>query len=401
MLFEPLRSLRDRLDNPRVFEMAVREWLGEKAPPTESPGPADPGTSLLEQMLEQTSGPPKRGMTPITPVPTDEFQQEIKRLLEPHLLPKDDPRKQALTDRLDAAAAELMRAVLHDPSFQAVEAVWRALNMMVRRIESDEEISIWVLDATREEIAADLADSRGVERSALHRVVVDEASGSSGATPWSLVIADFAFGPDAVDVRLLESLASVGRRGGAPVLAGASPTLAGCPGFEEETDPGDWIAQNGAWADFRRGPLARFVGLALPRFLVRLPYGRDGEPCDSFAFEEMEGRPRHNQYLWSNSAFACAVLLAESFAQASWGMRPGMHQDLEGLPLHVYRVDGVSEAKPCAESLMTERMASRFLESGLMPLASMKDRDAVRLVRFQSVADPAAGLAGRWNTREG
>jgi type VI secretion system protein ImpC len=390
-LFEPLRSLRKRLDDPRVFEMAVREWLGGRAAPA-APDPTTGGGSVLDQMLEQTSGPGPRAKTP----PPDEFQEEIRRLVQPHLLPGDDPRKSALTERLDAAAAELMRAVLHDPEYQAIEAVWRALYLLVRRIETDEEISIWVLDASREEIEADLADGRGIERSALYRVLVDETSASGGATPWAVIVSNLTFGPDTADLSLLASLAALAQLAGAPLLAGASPALAGSPAFDLESDPADWGPPDPRWAAFRKSPLARFVGLALPRFLGRVPYGQSGEPCDAIEFEELPSPPNHRHYLWSNAAFACTLLLAESFAQASWAMRPGAHQDLDGLPLHV----AGGQAKPCAETLMSERMAARLLEAGLMPLASMKDRDAVRLVRFQSVADPPAGLAGRWNTRE-
>jgi type VI secretion system protein ImpC len=37
-----------------------------------------------------------------------------------------------------------------------------------------------------------------------------------------------------------------------------------------------------------------------------------------------------------------------------------------------------------------------LINEGLMPLLSVKGRDAVRLPRFQSIAEPAAPLAGRW-----
>jgi type VI secretion system protein ImpC len=102
----------------------------------------------------------------------------------------------------------------------------------------------------------------------------------------------------------------------------------------------------------------------------------------------MPGKPEHGHYLWGNPAFACAQLLAEGFSQG----RVGANLEISGLPLHVY--DG--EAKPCAEVLVTERDMDWILEEGYIPLASVKGRDSVRLVRFQSIAKPAARLAGRW-----
>ena len=79
------------------------------------------------------------------------------------------------------------------------------------------------------------------------------------------------------------------------------------------------------------------------------------------------------------------MLLAQSFSEYAWEMRPGAHAQIDGLPLHVYQRDGESELKPCAEALLTDEAVERILENGMMPLVSLKGRDSVRLVRFQSI----------------
>jgi type VI secretion system protein ImpC len=147
----------------------------------------------------------------------------------------------------------------------------------------------------------------------------------------------------------------------------------------------------------RRAPVARWLGLALPRFLLRLPYGKNTDAIDSFAFEEMTTPPEHEWYLWGHPAIACAYLLGESFARYGWAMRPGAINEIDGLPAHVYKSDGESELKPCAEVLLTEEAAETLLDAGFMPLASIKGADRVRLVRFQSAANPPTPLAGRWS----
>jgi len=151
----------------------------------------------------------------------------------------------------------------------------------------------------------------------------------------------------------------------------------------------------GPFQQVRKLPQAHWIGLAMPRWLLRLPYGKDTAPIERFAFEEMPEH-RHEEYLWGNAAFACLCLLAEAFGEAGWEMRPGSVRDLEGLPLHVYKEDGETKVQPCAEVLMTEQTAEALLDNGIMPLVSFKDRDCVRLLRFQSIADPPAGLSGRW-----
>jgi predicted component of type VI protein secretion system len=138
------------------------------------------------------------------------------------------------------------------------------------------------------------------------------------------------------------------------------------------------------------------VALAMPRFLLRLPYGRETSRLESFDFEEFPGSPSHGGYLWGNPAFAVALLLGQSFSEEGWQMRPGSVSQVENLPLHTYRTDGDSQLKPCAEVLLTEEAVERMLESGLIPLVSFKGRDSVRVGRFQSIADPQRPLAGRW-----
>jgi type VI secretion system protein ImpC len=95
---------------------------------------------------------------------------------------------------------------------------------------------------------------------------------------------------------------------------------------------------------------------------------------------------------------ACACLLAQAFQRDGWRMRPGSISEIDGLPAHVYTTPGGdSELKPCAEVLLTEDAAGILLNSGFMPLATLKGTDRVRLVRFQSVARPNAPLEGKWD----
>jgi type VI secretion system protein ImpC len=151
----------------------------------------------------------------------------------------------------------------------------------------------------------------------------------------------------------------------------------------------------GGFRQLRILPHACWIGLAMPRWLLRLPYGADTAPAERFAFEEME-RHEHEAYLWGNPAIACACLLAQAFRTAGWEMQPGTARDLDDLPLHIYKEAGEARVKPCAEILMTEETAEALLDYGIMPLVSFKDRDMVRLLRLQSIADPPAALSGPW-----
>jgi type VI secretion system protein ImpC len=231
---------------------------------------------------------------------------------------------------------------------------------------------------------------------------VEKSVGTPGAEPWAVIAGNFNFGPTARDIELLARMAKVAAGAGAPFIAGAGPRLLGCDSVLDLPDVRKWKMEMSGetaarWQSLRNSPEARFVGMALPRFLLRLPYGKETEAAELFQFEEMPDPTSHESYLWSNSALACALLLAQTYAEQGWNLRPGTISEISGLPSYVYRVEGEPQTLPCAEVLMTQKAAEEMVEKGFMPLASLKDQPTVRLVRFQSVADPLSPLAGRWS----
>jgi type VI secretion system protein ImpC len=362
-----------------VFEK-LREERRSPGSATRKPAPPAPppdvgaisGGSLLDDMVDAIEhGPAAPQRQP------DPLRDFIERAIAPHLVSPEDPRHAASVADADTAAGNLMRAILHHRDFQALEAGWRAVNWLVRGLETGPQLKVYVLDVCQADLPGCLPE--------LHRLLVDQAAAIPGAEPWALVAGNFTFHRSAGDIHLLGELAKIMQAADAPLLAEADPAAA------------DSEEALRLWQALRRSPEARFIGLALPRFLLRLPYGEQTDTLESFPFEEMPGAPVHGEYLWGNPAFACAYLLGEAFSSEGWDLRPGAHRDIKGLPLHVYEEDGEKQLKPCAEVLMTDRDADSLLEGGFMPLASMKNQDAALLVRFQSIADPLAALAGRWD----
>ena len=322
--------------------------------------PVATGPGLLDSILEQTGEATAPGVEE-----AGDLAAFIRKVTAPHVEARPDAARLEWESRKEAAISEQMRAVLHHPQFQAAEAAWRATWLLVRGLADD--VKIHLLDATLDELMSDLP--------ALEKLL------AAPRDPWALLVGNYVFGESQEDARRLSLLGKIARAVGAPFLAEAQPPAAE-PAAEH-------------WQDLRRSPVARWIGLVLPRFLLRLPYGKATSPVESFAFEEMSGSV-HAEYLWGNPAFCCAYLIGQSFRSHGWELRPGMHRQVSGLPLHVYTADGQAEIKPCAEVLLSENDAELLLDCGYMPLASMKNKDAVMLVRFQSIADPLTPLAGRW-----
>jgi type VI secretion system protein ImpC len=303
--------------------------------------------------------------------------------------------------QLDQAISGQMCAILHHPDFQELEAAWRALQFLVSRVEMDETLKLYVVDVSKGELAADLASADDLQSSGTYRLLVEQSVGAPGAQPWTLLVGGYTFDQTEEDIKLLQRLAKVAQAARAPFLSAASPHFAGCESVAATPDPDDWRRQAdpavlGFWQQLRRSPEAASVGLALPRFLLRMPYGRDTEPIERFDFEELSYPPEHEQYLWGNPAVICACLLAEAFRESGWSLTGVLQRDLWGLPMHVYKANDETQVTPCAEIFLTERAMENLVGKGLIPLLSIKGRDAVRVARFQSIAEPCAPLSGRW-----
>jgi type VI secretion system protein ImpC len=293
-----------------------------------------------------------------------------------------------------------MRSILHDRNFQEVEASWRGLHFLVRGVDTGPELKLYLIDVSKPELEADLSSAEEVRACGLYKLLVDQSVGQPGSDPWALLCGNYTFDNTQEDLKTLTSLSEIAQAAGAPFIAAGDPRIVGCdsaidlPAIEELARV-DSEKEN-AWAAFRGLPATSFLGLAMPRFLLRLPYGESTDSTEEFAFEEFGESTNHDSYLWGNPAFACTCLLARSFNHYGWSLRPGTILDIEGLPLHVYEEEGESRIKPCAEALLTISTAEAILEQGIMPLLSYSGSDAVRLARFQSVAQPPTGLNGRW-----
>ena len=380
------RALRDARD--RAAAVAVE-------PSARSPSAA--GASVLEAMLGEVPTPPTGArLAPATAEQTatrydaGSLPDLVRRVVAPHLIADTGEASPRVVD-IDAAIVSTLRLLLHSPDFQRLEALWRGVDFLVRRLDTDERLQIHLIDIAPSELRLDLAGDRA--RSGLFRLLVEDTVGTPGAAPWSLLVGCYTLGADAGDMALLKGLASVARASGAPLVVGGHPLLAGCRSFATSPDPEDWTeSEPDGWRALRESLDALCLAVVLPRFLLRLPYGARTDPCELLRFEEGtgEGLLEHECYLWGNGALTAALLLGDVLARGDAGphaMRIG------GLPLHVVRAGGDVLAKPCSEVLLGERDAERLLDRGVTPLMWVKDSDEVVLPRVQSIAAPLAPLA--------
>jgi type VI secretion system protein ImpC len=402
-MFARLRDLRSRLlstDNFNDAAREVRSWfkVDEPAAETTSQTNSAPQDSagVLDAILSGSTGPaPKLA-------PSRDVAALIKDLVRPHLVSVDENEQTALIAAVDAATGDLMRRILQDKRFKDLEASWRGLYLLIRRAETDTELKIYILNITKDELAEDLRSLSDLNDSKLFKIVVDEAIDVPGADPWAAIIGNYSFAPIRDDVAALMRIAKISAAADAPFISHMRPDVLGVKSLEKESDPSNWKLSGDdertkLWTLLRAMPEAEYLGMTIPRFLSRLPYGRESEPLERFQFEEFDDVPKHDDYVWSNSCFVAALLLAQSFAANGWEMDQQFIQDVERLPMHVYKLDGETVFQPCAEVLLTQTGCEIMMEHGLMPLVSYKNTDHVKLARFQSISDPITGLRGRWS----
>jgi type VI secretion system protein ImpC len=407
-LFRSLRDLRDRLSDGRTFASAAREVSGDSAGGAAAAGSggasggtgaaggtgttaaALAGGSLLDRMVDDA---PSAGAAPARR--EDDLAAFVRQVVAPHLAAREDPRQAEMVAGVDAALATQMRALLHAPPFRSLEASWRTIDFLARRIETGGTLRLYLLDLPRATLNAALdADGGAV---ALAQLLAESAGAVPGGGGWTVISGLYEFAADDADALRVAQLGAIAQRVNAAFVAGAAASFAGRADWSELPTPRDWPQlATSTWAAIRGTGEARSVALAAPRFLLRAPYGDDGEPTEAFPFEEIDADPRHEEFLWGCGGALCALLLAQSFATDGWSLRASAGE-IRGLPLHVYRKDGEAVALPCAETLLTENAADRMMELGITPLASLRDDDTVRVVRLQSIAAPPARLAGAWN----
>ena len=283
----------------------------------------------------------------------DPFQRYVRDLARAHAAPakRDDSAR-------NTALGERMRALLHHPRFQSIEAAWRGLELIVRNTD-DEFARVTIAQYSRADLERDIAQASDLRSTRFFQLLTGRE--------WQGVYGLYSFGSAAEDIELLGRIALVAAHARTPFVA------------EGSADMGDH------WDELKSIPETRYLGLALPRLLLRMPYGAKAAKIEAFPFEEMPGIPQHAHYLWGNPVLAVLAIAA----------RGGIEDDdlnLDQLPLHTYQDRGEWTMTPCAEVWLTESQVQALMEMGMMPLVSFRDQDRVRLAGVRAINGAALSL---------
>jgi type VI secretion system protein ImpC len=305
---------------------------------------------------------------------------------------------------LDHHIAELDRKlslqideIMHHPNFQKMESSWRSLKFLVDRTDFKKNIKIDIIDASKEEVATDFEDAPETIQSGLYKHVYTSEYDTPGGEPYAALVSNFEFDSGPQDIELLKNVSKVSAACHCPFLGSACPKFFGKETIQDMTKIEDLHNYMGKaeflkWNAFRQTEDSRYVGLMLPRFMLRLPYGPDTLPVRDFNYTENVKGPEHEKYLWGNASFAFAANMIRSYVENGWCVQirgPESGGKVEDLPVHIYDVGKGSQMKIPTEVLIPETREFEFAQEGFIPLSFYKNRNYACFFSANSTQKPS------------
>jgi type VI secretion system protein ImpC len=338
-------------------------------------------SSLLDEILGETQLKPTDDGYDVT---KKGIQALVTELLSPkHAHEKIDKAfADSLIAEIDEKISRQVDEILHHADFQKLESAWRGLKFTIDRIDFRENTKCEVLNCSKADLMTDFEDAPELTKSGLYKIMYTAEYGTFGGQPYAAAFANYEFGPGPQDVALLASCAAVAAMSHAPFIAAAGPQFFGDKDFLKLPNLRDLKAifegpLYTKWQAFRESEDARYVGLVMPRFLLRLPYSNKTVPAKTFNHDEaVVGK--HDKYLWGNATYAFATRIAESFGKYRWCpniIGPQAGGTVENLPLHQYEAMGEIQTKIPTEILISERREFELSEEGFIALTFRKDAD--------------------------
>ena len=304
---------------------------------------------------------------------------------------EEEPSEESLL----AAAAECTnaaaRAVLHHPDFQALEGIWRELEWLLRRVDKGGKVKVLLFDITAEEFAADLASGDELAETGLYQLLVEKVAEGKKPQPLSIVVGRYEFDYSDAHASLLGRIGKICERLNAPFLTGISSRLL-ADNFKLKDE--DLLA---CWDEMRELPSSRYVGVASPGFLLRLPYGANGRSTENVEFEEFDQQNATRSLLWGNPGTFCAALIAGGYLkEAKWEFDPNAHRVLDKMPLFVTRDEDDEPTAVATEAQFAIKKANAAGRLGIITLQLIKKRDSIQIAEMRSLSSAESGLGGAW-----
>ena len=306
----------------------------------------------------------------------------------------------AMIAAIDRKLTEQINQIIHTPEFQKLESAWRGLHHLVNNTETDDMLKIRVLNISKKDLHKTLRKFKGAawDQSPIFKRLYEEEFGQLGGEPYACLVGDYYFDHSAPDVELLGEISKISAATHCPFISGTASSLFQMESWQELANPRDLTKifttpEYAGWRSLRESDDARYLGLTMPRFLARSPYGAKTNPVEEFDFEEDTGGADSAKYAWANAAYAMAVNINRSYKLYGWCSRiRGIESggSVEGLPTHTFPTDdGGVDMKCPTEIAISDRREAELAKNGFMPLIHKKNSDFAAFIGAQSLHKPA------------
>lgn len=389
-LFARYRQILRQLNSTRYFHDAVQalteEGVIQSAKPPEGRS-VERGESanLLDDLLAGGSNYEKAAAFDVAAL--------IRQTVAPYVEPARDPKAEEYIAAVERALSDVMRKIMHASAFRALEASWRSLDLLNRKLDSDREVHIHILDVCKQEL---LEDGHGSEndpaRTILGRRLLDQVS-VRGAVKIDCLLLDAPLSGSAADASVVTYLGHLARGLNARLLMGTTARQLGRDSFVDfaarQSPTLDSHLNDASWQAIRGAAFARSIYLSAPGFLLRLPYGKNSNQVEAFAYEELAGSAQHASYLWGNGAYLLVMGLLQAMQRGrDLGKCDGTWACIDNMPMHVYgNQDGDECVTPGAEVFLSAKQVAELEHAGLTVLQSVKNSDQILIGRWRPFAD--------------
>jgi type VI secretion system protein ImpC len=301
---------------------------------------------------------------------------------------------------IDKKLTDQINLIMHNEEFKKLEGAWRGLHHLVNNTETDEQLKIRVMNISKKDLGKTLKRFKGAswDQSPIFKKLYEEEYGQLGGEPYGCLVGDYYFDHSPPDVELLGEMAKISAAIHAPFISGTASSLFQMESWGELANPRDvakifTTPEYAAWRSLRQSEDSKYIGLTMPRFLARRPYGAKSDPVEAFDFEEDTAGADTNKYTWANAAYAMAVNINRSFKLYGWCSRiRGIESGgaVEGLPTHAFPTDdGGVDMKCPTEIAISDRREAELAKAGFMPLLHKKNSDFAAFIGAQSLHEPA------------
>ncbi|MDX8346885.1 type VI secretion system contractile sheath large subunit [Cognatiyoonia sp. IB215446] len=320
------------------------------------------------------------------------------QVLENEELVSDDALRsiEGIIAEIDKKLTEQINHILHHQDYQKLESAWRGLHFLVNNTETEEQLKIRVLNISKKDLSKTLRKYKGTawDQSPIFKKLYEEEYGQFGGEPYGCMVGDYHFDHSPQDVEILGEMSKVAAASHAPFITGANPSLLQMDSWSELANPRDitkifQTPEYASWRSLRESEDSRYLGLAMPRFLGRHPYGEKTDPVEEFAFEEDTEGASSNKYCWVNAAYGMARNITRSFKEYGWCTRiRGVESGgtVDNLPSHTFPTDdGGVDMKCPTEIAISDRREAELATNGMMPLIHRKNSDTAAFIGAQSL----------------